>query len=468
MLLVGSGVVLWQLTYRIELARIDREIRSLGAPHLERVLGGDHWVRFENALRFVAGTNAAPTFILWVKNDDRVVYQSPHWPAELEPESFAPLIGYETPNGPKPGRPLPPPPRRGEEISPRNPALPRKAAQFYTREAGGKHWRVGVMGNPYATLVLGADINEFNAGMDQLRRAYLVALPVALLLAGLGAGYLAQRALRPVHALTRTAEGVTARGLDQRIPAMPRDQEFNRLITVFNEMMDRLETSFGQATRFSADASHELKTPLARLQVELEQALENAPSGSPQQEVYSSLLEEISHLKAIIQKLLLLSLADAGQLQLHCETVELARILENIIEDCRAQAPELTLEHELAPNLVVRADADLLEQALQNLAGNAIKYNCEHGRIRFELRGEADRILVRIANTGTGIPAADRDRVFERFYRADKSRSHRIEGGVGLGLSLSREILRAHGGDLVLDPADERMTTFVAWIPTER
>jgi signal transduction histidine kinase len=275
----------------------------------------------------------------------------------------------------------------------------------------------------------------------------------------------AWRALRPVTALTQTAERVTARGLDQRIPTMTRDQEFNRLITVFNEMMDRLEESFQQATRFSADASHELKTPLTRLQVELEQALESAPSGSPQQEVYSSLLDEIHRLKAIIQKLLLLSLADAGRLQINCQPVNLTRMLENVIEDCRTLAPNLTVEHDLAPDIMVSADPDLLEQALQNVTSNAIKYNCEGGRIRVELTKTDNRVLVRVTNTGPGIPAADRDLIFQRFYRADKSRSQRVEG-VGLGLSLSREILRGHAGDLVLDPTAEPLTTFVAWLPS--
>lgn len=467
LLLVGSGAILWQRTYRIELARIDRELRNLGAPHLERVLGGDHWVRLESALRFVAGTNDAPSFILWVRNEDRVVHQSTHWPAGVDPEALPPLIAYEGAGGPPPGQPLPPPPRRGEEISPRNPALPRKAPHFLTRVAEGRPWRLGVMGNPYATLVLGVDINEFNAGMAQLKQAYLAALLAALALASLGAWYLAQRALRPVEALARMAERVTARGLNQRIPTMPRDQEFNRLVVVFNEMLDRLEASFRQANRFSADASHELKTPLARLQIELEQALENTPSGSPEQEVFSSLLDEISRLKAIVQKLLLLSLADAGRLRLHLEPVELSRILENILEDGEAQAPHLTLEHELAPDLHVQADPDLLEQALQNLVTNAIKYNQERGRIRIASSRVGDRVEIRIANTGPGIPAADRDRIFERFYRADESRSHRVEG-VGLGLSLSREILRAHAGDLSLEKvADhaEPLNVFLAWLP---
>ena len=378
-LLIGSGIVLWENSYRFSLDRLDQELRNLGTPHLERVLGGDHWERFESALRFVAGSDKPSAFTLWVKNYDRIAYQSPNWPSDMDPHSFPELVAYEKNNGLRPGNPLPPPPRRGEEISPRNPALPRKEAQFYTRDSGGRTWRVGVMGNPYITLILAADINDFNARLHDLRNKYLAALPVVLLLAGFGAWFLAQRALRPVTALAQMAEGITAQGLAQRIPAMPRDQEFNRLVTVFNEMMSRLETSFNQATRFSADASHELKTPLARLQAELEQALENAPDNSPQQKAYSSLLDEIHHLKAIVQKLLILSLADAGRLQLKREPVSLTAMLENIIEDCQAQAPALAIEQDLAPDVRVSADPDLLEQAIQNLAGNAIKYNCDNG-----------------------------------------------------------------------------------------
>ncbi len=465
LLLVGSGVLLWQLTYRMELARFDREIHTLVAPHLERVQGGDHWVRFENALKLVASTNTASAFILWVKDGDRVIHQSPNWPAGIKAEEFPPLTAYETSNGPKAGEPLPTPPRRGEEISPRNPALPRKTPQFYTQQEGAKTWRIGVMGNPYMTIILGADINEFNAGMAQLRRTYLLALPFALLLVGLGAWFLAARALRPVTALTQMAERVTAQGLDQRIPAMARDQEFNRLITVFNAMLNRLETSFQQATRFSADASHELKTPLARLQAELEQALQTPIAELPPQQVYGSLLEEIHRLKSIVQKLLLLSLADAGRLHLKLEPADLSAMLANVVEDSQALASSLTIEQEIAANIKVNADAELLEQALQNLASNAIKYNREGGAVHFSLTRNGDNVCIRVANTGPQIPDTDRERIFERFHRTDPARSGNVEG-VGLGLSLAREIIRAHHGELTLESSTADLTTFCVTLPS--
>jgi len=464
LLLIGSGFGLWRISYQLNLDYVDREIRNLGQANLDRVQGGEHWTRLEAALKFVAGNRTSSGYILWVKNYDQVIYQSPDWPSELTPEAFSVSEKYEGPNAPKPGEPLPPPPRRGEQISPQNPALPLKSPEFFTRVASGKTWRIAVMGNPYVTLILAADMGEFKDRMATLRNTYLVALAVVLLLVAGSAWLVAKRALRPVAMLSQTVEQVTAQGLNQRIPTMIHEQEFNRLVTVFNEMLARLETSFQQATRFSADASHELKTPLARLQMELEQALENASSDSPQQEIYSSLLDEISRLKAIVQKLLLLSLADAGHLQLQLQPLDLSAMLANVVEDCQAQTEAIKIQSQIPPDIHVNADPDLLEQALQNLASNAVKYNHDGGVVQFELQLETDQVLIRVTNTGSQIPIADRDRIFERFYRADPARSGQVEG-TGLGLSLAREIIRAHGGDLSLEASDDHFTRFAIKLP---
>lgn len=461
-LLIGTGAFAWRLTLRFNLGRLDRELRNVGAANLERVVGDSHWQRVDSALRFVSGPDRPPGFAVWAANYDREIYRSPHWPGGIAPETLAKPTAYE---GGRIYDPPPSPPRQRDPISPANPALPRKEPYFITATSGGGAWRLGVMGSPYTTLVIAANLDEFNAELTQLRQRFLTALPFALLLVGGGAWFFAGRALRPVQALTQAAERVTARGLDQRIAAAGNDREFQRLVTVFNEMMDRLEKGFHQATRFSADASHELKTPLARLQAELEQALSSAPTGSPQQQTYTSLLEEVERLKAIAQKLLLLSLADAGRLELHREAVDLSALLANVVEDTTALAPTLAIEHVIPAGVLVRADTVLLEQALQNLAGNAIKYNREGGLVRFQLRVADGKVAVVIGNTGPGIAEGDRPRVFDRFFRGDRARGRSGPGGVGLGLSLSREILRAHGGDLALEPARADWTEFHATLP---
>ena len=460
-LLLGAGFFAWQLTLRFTLERLDRELRNLARANLDRIGDASHWERVDDALAFVSGPGRPQSYVIWVKNYDREEYRSPRWPAGISPEKLPAPPTYE--NGLTFATP-PPPPRR-EQISPSNPALPSKAPYFHTTQANGSTWRIGVLGNPYTTLVIAANLDEFEADVLQLRRRFLAALPLALLLVGGGAWFLAARALRPVDALTRAAERITERGLDQRIAGPAHDSEFQRLVTVFNAMMDRLEKGFHQARRFSADASHELKTPLALLQAELEQALHSAPSGSPQQQTYTSLLEEIHHLKAILEKLLLLALADSGRLALQRAPTDLSRIVADVIEDCAALAPGLQVEHVVAPGISVPADAILLEQALQNLMSNAVKYNRADGLIRVTLLAEAGVVLITVGNTGPEISEADRSRLFERFYRADQARGRDRAAGVGLGLSLSREILRAHGGDLTLSRTDGDWNEFAATLP---
>jgi two-component system, OmpR family, heavy metal sensor histidine kinase CusS len=229
-------------------------------------------------------------------------------------------------------------------------------------------------------------------------------------------------------------------------------------------MLERLEKSFGQAVRFSADAAHELQTPLTILQGELDEAVQHAPVGSEEQRRYSGLLEEVQRLKAIVQKLLILARADAGRLELRLEAMDLSALIESAAEDASAIAPHLQIEKQIVPGVSVNADSDLMGQVIRNLTSNAAKYNHENGVIRFKVSVRDNKAYVTISNTGIPIPAKDHEKIFDRFYRVDQSRSKTVSGS-GLGLSLAREIVHAHRGDLRLDSDSGNLISFTLSLP---
>jgi signal transduction histidine kinase len=320
---------------------------------------------------------------------------------------------------------------------------------------------LGILGTAQTTLILGINYDQVHGELNYLRDAFLLTFPLALLLIGIGGWVIGSRALRPLKAIADTAEHVTARGLDQRIPLVDSDGEVARVVRVLNGMMDRLEKSFYQATRFTADASHELKTPLTIMQGELENALQGAPAGSNEQQVFNNLLEETQRLKNITRNLLLLAQADSGQLKLSPEVVELSDLLENAIEDAHILGSELelTFDVQVEPNLRAQGDRILLSTAIHNLFGNAVKYNQPHGRITLQARSEGTHLSIVIGNTGPGISKEDQPRLFERFFRGSP-RSGQRPDGIGLGLSLAREIIRAHGGEIALEESRAGWTCF--------
>jgi signal transduction histidine kinase len=185
-----------------------------------------------------------------------------------------------------------------------------------------------------------------------------------------------------------------------------------------------------------------------------------------EQQRYSGLLEEVQRLKAIVQKLLILARADAGRLDLRLETIDLSAMIESAAEDAAAMAPHLQVEKQILPGVTVKADRDLMGQVVRNLTSNAVKYNYEKGLIRFQLSVRDNEAHVTISNTGVPIPTKDRERIFNRFYRVDQSRSRTVPG-TGLGLSLAREIARAHKGDLRLDRAMTNLITFSLSLPCQ-
>jgi len=486
--LAGLALLSLHAVSGIGLARIDRELQALADAHLHKPQPPQHWQRVDESLAAIYGGDPLALHVLRVNDQQgRRLYVSARWPAGLSGASFGlhesdlPAAREPAPDfaqaPPPPADAEEPPPQRepdGFQYQPRPPGPFRPGApppvlrvtppRDMSVVADGRSWRFAVISNEQVTLIIGADLAGFHGEIRHLRNAFLVAAPLALLLLGCVGWVLAGQALRPVRVITEVAGGIGARELDRRMPAMPADREFAQLIEVINGMLARIERSYRQATRFSADAAHELKTPLTVLQGQLEQAVQGAPAASREQCTYAGLLEEVQRLKSIVRKLLLLAQADAGQLRLNTTRVDFSSVVQITAEDVPNLGSGLHVEATVAPAIVVMGDVDLLNQAVQNLAANAAKFNDARGIVRVSLHATNGRAVCTIANTGAGIPRAEQDRLFARFYRADKSRNRRVDG-TGLGLSLAREIARAHGGDLVLERSDEELTVFALSIP---
>ena len=312
------------------------------------------------------------------------------------------------------------------------------------------------------TLYLAVDLNELNELSSGLLMAVGIVFPLALALVFFGARWLAARALAPIGELTAAAERVTAERLGEHLPVPPTGDELARLATVLNATFDRLAAAFAQASRFSADASHELKTPLAIARAALEQQLA-APA--PDQENTATALEQIRRITRITQTLLLLSRADGGQLDLRPAEGDLAALVRACAEDAEtaAEPRRIALLTEVPASQAARFDTGRTTLVLQNLLENAVKYNHDRGHITVALKPHNGTVAVEIANTGPGIPAEHRPRLFARFFRAGATAEI---PGHGLGLSLARELARAQGGDVILGTADEVWTAFVFTVPT--
>lgn len=351
-----------------------------------------------------------------------------------------------------------PPAQRGRLLRPQMPEI-RQPTYFTVKTADGE-WRYTALSSPRYTVFIGISTREFYAEVRHAAWSFAAAGVAGLLLAGLGAWWHAGRAMRPLQRVVATAEKLSVAELGERLPTMAKDdREFAQLIAVLNEMMDRLQASFQQAARFTADASHELKTPLAVMQASLHDSLR---SGEPPQ--VEVLLTEVSRLKSITQSLLLLSQADAGKLPLHLERYDLSAELSGIVEDAEAlcDGAGLTCEHTIAPGIEVEADRLLMRHVFRNLLSNAIKYNHIGGLITMRLERQGTHAVFTIANSGPGIPMEMKTRLFERFFRVDHVR---LGEGTGLGLNIAYELGKANGAEVSLVELQDNRTTMQVLMP---
>jgi heavy metal sensor kinase len=295
-----------------------------------------------------------------------------------------------------------------------------------------------------------------------------IGIPFAVGLAIAGGYFLAGRVLAPVGAMADKAREITAESLAERLPVDNREDEFGRLATVFNDTLSRLQDAFERLRRFTADASHELRTPLTAMRSVGEVALRDTLDAGAYRDVIGSMLEEVDRLTRLVESLLTLTRADSGKIQLTPEAVDLGVLAGNVIDQLRVLADEKQQDLALRAPTAVHAvgDAGLFRQALMNLIHNAIKYTPNGGTISVELKAvKPGQAAIEVRDTGPGIPAEHRDRIFDRFYRLDASRS-REEGGVGLGLAIARWAVEANGGRIELGSDCERGSVFRILLPT--
>jgi signal transduction histidine kinase len=336
--------------------------------------------------------------------------------------------------------------------------------RFHNRKIDGQKIRLAEFSENGLTLRAGDDLKAINQIGRDIFLAMLGAIPTVLLVTLVGSAWVASKAIAPVEEIRQAAKRITAQRLDQRLPVPPTKDEIAGLIEVLNTTFERLQRSFEQSARFSADASHHLKTPIAVLRAGIEEIVADVECSESTQARADKLLGRIHHLSSVVDNLLLLSRADAGRLELSKAEFDLGEVLEGVLDDALALAEPLDLkvEADVPKHLLLKADRTFVAIIAQNLVENAVKYNTPGGRLRVEARAVNGTVEIIIGNTGDGIPKDRTGQVFERFYRV--CGGERVPGH-GLGLSTARELARAHGGDVELVHSDGSWTEMRLRLP---
>jgi signal transduction histidine kinase len=306
----------------------------------------------------------------------------------------------------------------------------------------------------------------------------LVIAPLLLLISIGGAYVIAGRALRPIDGIINEVQAITdGRSLHRRLPSAGVGDELERLTTTLNEMMERLERSFAALRRFTADASHELKTPLAVLRADVERAM---TPNVPQPERLIALeeaLHETTRMADLVESLLTLARADERRFDLHLEPVPLEALVRDVFETAviLGEAGGLTVTMPVLEPATVMGDAPRLRQLFLNLVTNAIKYTPGGGSVELKLESYGKTVAFSVRDTGIGIAAADLPHIFERFWRADRARSRMVPSGerpwmmervgFGLGLAIGQWIAEAHGGAISVRSRLGRGSTFTVTLP---
>jgi heavy metal sensor kinase len=297
-------------------------------------------------------------------------------------------------------------------------------------------------------------------------RVSLFVIPAALILAVLGGILLTRRNLAPIQKLTQAARELSLQDPKRELPLSGTGDELDELAETFNRVFRRLRTSYEQIVQFTADASHELRLPITAIKGEAEIVLERERNLEEYRKVLMSIIEEFDRLSQLTHKLLVLARSDSGKDALEKETVDLRELLSKLTEFYRplAEEKDLRIFFEGKETGSLSADPYKLQELFSNLIENAIKYTKPGGQVSLGFSKAGSEYRVSVTDSGIGIPPGEQAKIFERFYRVDRSRA-REEGGMGLGLSIAESIARAHGGRILVESALGKGSIFTVVLP---
>lgn len=344
-------------------------------------------------------------------------------------------------------------------------------------EASMRLWGQSARGEPLltattplagGTLETAISRSSFAGSVDRIRRLILVSAPLALGLSALCGAWLARRSLRPIADMTEAARRIGGADLSERIATRGTSDELDQLAVTLNGMFDRIREAMERLQGFSADAAHQLKSPLASLQNEIEVTLEEGDVDPDTRSLLERLLAQVAELGSSVSAMLRLARSESGLAEGQAVALDLGRLLESVATLFQPMAEErgICLELGVAPAAAeVRGDVAWLRELFANLVQNAIAHTSDGGRIGIALSVKPETIEVQVSDTGEGIPRTEQRRVFDRFYRISPSRG---VSGSGLGLALAQQIAVAHGGSIGLESEPGRGSTFTVLLPHHR
>lgn len=305
-----------------------------------------------------------------------------------------------------------------------------------------------------------------SSGLDLLRSHWyvLIVLPLLIALAFAGGYWLTGRFLRPIQDISRTAEEIRRSGdLTKRIPVSDAGDELSELGKTFNAMFDRVEENFAAEQRFTSNASHELRTPVAVIMAQCEYALESAQSREDLEEALLSVQKQGYRMSHLIETLLVFTRIEQSTEKYPLTETELAELTRSVCEDFQLIADRgITVTCQCPETLTARVNRELFLLLLNNLMTNAIRYGKENGTAAVTLTREGSEVVLTVTDDGVGISEEELPKIWERFYRSDRSRSTR---GLGLGLPLVKQIAAYHGGSVRVESREHQGSTFIVRLP---